>query len=207
MNLKEKRSVVLLLLGVMLIIIAVIAVFINLGEKDQKVISKPINEKVNLAEVFNEIEKIEGFEDIKSMENGNGFSGENEMNNLNEDELPNIIESGEKKENIENQEKIAEEEIDLGKYNVLEKKAIVKTNDDYINEVWMIKLGDYSQQEEVCRLLGNRIRKLKQGFSDNEEQMQILEQAVIKQEDGIIIMVISPKADEVAKTIEKEMNK
>ncbi len=205
MNLKEKRNVVLLLLGAIAIIIVGVVLIANLGEKEPKVVSKPINEKVNLTEVFNEIEKIEGFEDIKAIENmesNNGFSGENEENEMN-----NPSENEEKKENAKNQAKIAEEEIDLGKYNILEKKAIVKTDDNYINEVWMIKLGDYSQQEEVSRLLGNRIRKLKEGFRENTTQMQIIEQAVIKQEDGIIIMVISPKIDEVVKTIEKEMNK
>ncbi len=205
MNLKEKRNVVLLLLGAIAIIIVGVVLIANLGEKEPKVVSKPINEKVNLTEVFNEIEKIEGFEDIKAIENvesNNGFSGENEENEMN-----NPSENEEKKENTKNQAKIPEEEIDLGKYNILEKKAIVKTDDNYINEVWMIKLGDYSQQEEVSRLLGNRIRKLKEGFRENTTQMQIIEQAVIKQEDGIIIMVISPKIDEVVKIIEKEMNK
>ena len=99
----------------------------------------------------------------------------------------------------------AEDEIDFKEYSVLEKKAIVYTTDESVNEVWMIKLGSYDQQEDVCRILGNRVKKLKNAFNDNAEQEAVIKEAVIKQEDGIVIMIISPYVKIIEETIAKEM--
>ena len=97
------------------------------------------------------------------------------------------------------------EEIDFNEYNVLEKKALVYTTDENVNEIWMIKLGNYNQQEDVCRILGQRVQKLKSAFENNEAQLKILNEAIIKQEEGIVIMIISPDAKEVEEKIAKAM--
>ena len=97
------------------------------------------------------------------------------------------------------------DEIDFNEYNVLEKKALVYTTDENVNEIWMIKLESYNQQEDVCRILGQRVQKLKSAFENNEAQLKILNEAIIKQEEGIVIMIISPDAKEVEEKIAKSM--
>lgn len=97
------------------------------------------------------------------------------------------------------------DEIDFNEYNVLEKKALVYTTDENVNEIWMIKLGNYNQQEDVCRILGQRVQKLKSAFENNEAELKILNEAIIKQEEGIVIMIISPDAKEVEEKIAKAM--
>ena len=97
------------------------------------------------------------------------------------------------------------DEIDFNEYNVLEKKALVYTTDENVNEIWMIKLESYNQQEEVCRILGQRVQKLKSAFENNEAELKILNEAIIKQEEGIVIMIISPDAKEVEEKIAKAM--
>lgn len=108
--------------------------------------------------------------------------------------------------NIENED-IAKgvDEIDFNEYNVLEKKALVYTTDENVNEIWMIKLESYNQQEDVCRILGQRVQKLKSAFENNEAELKILNEAIIKQEEGIVIMIISPDAKEVEEKIAKAM--
>lgn len=100
-----------------------------------------------------------------------------------------------------------EDEIDFGKYNVLERKAIVNTVDNNVDEVWMVKLSDYNQQEDIMRIFGNRIQKLRNGFEASGDQVSVLDNAVIKQEDGIVIMIASPDVYEIEKTIASVMGK
>jgi len=151
--------------------------------------TKPVNTQVNLEEIFEEIEKIEG------MSTRSDFQEMNESG-----EIPHHPED-EETENKNSQQTKPEDEIDFGKYESLEMKAIVNTTDNAVNEVWMIKLGNLNQQEEVCRIFGRRIQKLKNAFREDEVQTRILNEAVIKQEDGIVIMIISPNDNEIEKTI------
>lgn len=97
------------------------------------------------------------------------------------------------------------DELEFNQYEVLEKKAIINTNDESVDEVWMIKLGSYEQQEDVCRILGTRVQKLKGAFENNIAQMKIVNSAIIKQEDGIVIMIISPDAKEIEEKIAQAM--
>ena len=141
----------------------------------------PVNNQVNLDKIFEEVEKIQGME--------------------NQNESGDIPTNSEDNESDTSNKVKPEEEIDFGRYKGLEMKAIVNTTDTTINEVWMIKLGNINQQEDVCRILGRRIQKLKNAFREDEAQTRILNEAVIKQEDGIVIMVIAQNKNEIEKTI------
>ena len=190
----DKKKVILkclLIVCVVLVVAAVVFFCMRNGDNGEvKVSSKPINETVNLEEVFEKIKQIDGMMPIDEMHSGEELEGGPEEENRID----------------ENKKTWAdEEEIDFGKYSVLEKKALVNTTDDTVNEVWMIKLGNYNQQEEVCRILGTRVNKLKTGFKDDALQSGILKDAVIKQEDGIVIMIISPEAREIEETSAKAM--
>lgn len=129
---------------------------------------------------------------------------------LNENiKLENVFDKIERIEEIEDTNDYIKEaeEIDFKEYNVLEKGAIVNTTEELVDEIWLIKLGSLQQQEEVCRILGTRVQKLKNAFENNKEQMNILNNAVIKQEDGIIIMILSSDAKQIEETIANEMKK
>ena len=180
----NSKKVAIAAVLVLVIVLACMMIFKNDGETKERVDNTPVNKSVDIAKVFEAIEKIEGFEK-------EDFSGEIH-------EEPNEDEPVKK-------EILNEANIDFGKYNVLEKKAIVKTTDEYVNEVWIIKLGDIKQQEDVVRILGNRLQKLKNAFAGDRYQTAVLNNAIIKQEDGIVVMIISPNDDEIEKTIAEVM--
>lgn len=190
MDMKKRAMIAVIVVGI--IAVLCIVMFGRGNENgvtpnpDEKVDNTPINKTVDLSSVFEEIEKIEGMK----KETVEGVSGEEPIENPEE---PN-------KKEIKD-----EENIDFGNYNVLEKKAIVKTTDEYVNEVWMIKLGNINQQEHVARLLGNRVQKLRNAFAEDAMQTAIINKAIIKQENGIVIMIISPNEKEIEKAIAEAM--
>lgn len=166
MNKKKIISIGVLVIGIVSVIIVVSLILNRKGPSI--IVSKPLNEKVNLEEVLKSVEETDS--DIENEDIAKGV-----------------------------------EEIDFNEYKVLEKKALVYTTDENVNEIWMIKLGNYNQQEDVCRILGQRVQKLKSAFENNEAQLKILNEAIIKQEEGIVIMIISPDAKEVEEKIAKAM--
>ena len=166
MNKKKIISIGVLVIGIVSVIIVVSLILNKKGPSI--IVSKPLNEKVNLEEVLKSIEKVDS--DVANEDIAKGV-----------------------------------EEIDFNEYNALEKKALVYTTDENVNEIWMIKLGNYNQQEDVCRILGQRVQKLKSAFENNEAELKILNEAIIKQEEGIVIMIISPDAKEVEEKIAKAM--
>lgn len=201
----------LIIVGILVLIVIGVILIINLknnesgniNNPDSKVDITPVNNQVNLEEIFKEIEKIEGM-------TNNRADRESNVDQKESGEINRRPENADEKDKLNSQEKVKqsnpEDEIDFGKYKALEKKAIVNTTDDNVNEVWMIKLGDSNQQEDVCRILGRRIQKLKNAFRDDELQTRILNDAVIKQEDGIVIMIVSSNKNEIEKTIGNLMN-
>ncbi len=166
MNKKKIISIGVLVIGIVSVIIVVSLILNKKGPSI--IVSKPLNEKVNLEEVLKNVEETDS--DVENEDIAKGV-----------------------------------DEIDFNEYNVLEKKALVYTTDENVNEIWMIKLGSYNQQEDVCRMLGQRVQKLKSAFENNEAQLKILNEAIIKQEEGIVIMIISPDAKEIEEKIAKAM--
>lgn len=181
----EKKKILQGIVGIIVIVtIVVVLIFLLRGKEiPEKVIEKPLNEDVNISQIFEKLSEMEGlkedFGDVSNPENNEQFSGENKQ--------------------------LDETILDFGKYNGLEKKAIIKTTDESVNEVWLVKLGSYDQQEEVCRILGNRLQKLRNGFEENESQKEILKRAIIKQEGAVVIMIASPDVLEIEKNISELM--
>ena len=99
------------------------------------------------------------------------------------------------------------DEIDFGEFNNLERKSIVGTTDKMVHEVWLIKLTNIQQQESVARILANRVLKLKQAFQGQPEQLAIIQDAVIKQEDGIMVMIIAEDHNAIEKIVAEEMQR
>jgi len=91
--------------------------------------------------------------------------------------------------------------------NGLIRRAIIKTDDDIVDEVWIVKLNDKESQEKVARILGNRIRKLKDGFKENKTELMVIESSEIKQENDVVIMIASPNKASIENIIAKEMTK
>lgn len=191
----KRRVIQCLLILIIAVVLAVVIVTLyrsNHGE-DTIVENKPLNSKVDLNIVFEEIVKLDGAGFPKDIDD--------EMNNENESNSS----EGEVNDNKQNST-APEDEIDFGKFDVLEKKAIVNTTDEQVNEVWMVKLGNYDQQEEVCRVFGNRLQKLRNGFAENAQQLNIINDAVIKQEGAIVIMIASPMRREIEQKISEVMD-
>jgi len=193
---KLKNNIILLtILVVVLIILGILIRQSKLRYKDDELSLKdvsPINTQIDLEEIFREIDKIAGIGNRNEIYEMN-ISGNNTS------DIENKI--GIEDKDFQSKQSNPEDEIDFGKYEGLEMKAIVNTTDNEVNEVWMIKLGNINQQEDVCRILGRRIQKLKNAFREDEAQTRILNEAVIKQEDGIVIMIISPNDNDIEKTI------
>ena len=61
------------------------------------------------------------------------------------------------------------------------------------------------KHNEVSRIFGNRIQKLRNAFEGNEVQLAILNKAIIKQEGAIIIMIAGSEAKTVEETIANAM--
>lgn len=172
----DRKKLIIIIILIVFILAIIIASILLLKDREEP--TKVISEPLNENVILSDV-----FNKLEKLQNEE-ISGE--MLDIKED-------------------KNSEEEIDFKKYEVLEKKAIVNTTEQQVDEIWMIKLGDMGQQEEVCRILGNRVQKLKNTFKDDKEQMAILENAVIKQEDGIVIMIISKDLEKIEKTISEEM--
>lgn len=164
MDKKKLFSICILAIGIISVIVVAV-IMLNKNTPTPIIKSKPLNERVNLEQVFQAIsEENQSEEQVKSAD-----------------------------------------ELEFDQYEALEKKAIINTNDESVDEVWMIKLGSYEQQEDVCRILGTRVQKLKSAFENNVAQMKIVNSAIIKQEDGIVIMIISPDAKEIEEKIAQAM--
>ena len=190
---KEWNSVWKWAIGI--IVVAVISfilllVFKGNGTLPSFVPKGPLNNEVNLNIVLSDLEdKIRGEQP------------EQEIEEPNPDE-ENFIENP---EDEEPEEVLDESILDFNEYSYLERKALVLTKDSQVNEVWLVKLTDYNEQEAVARILGNRIRKLKNAFQENPEQLKIIEDAVVKQEEGIMIAIISPHSRNIEKALASEI--
>ncbi len=198
----EKKNILIILAVLLVVIIAIVAIVLltkKTGNTLKPVSSKPINMQVQLNTVFAELST---FDEFNTNISNPTVDGEGENSGENDDGIP-------PEELPENQvpEPLNESEIDFGIYAPLDKKAIINTNDSTVSEVWMIKLSNMNQQEAICRILGTRLQKLRNSFKDDARNTAILNSAVIKQEDAIVIMIISENVREIEETISNAMMK
>ena len=184
---KNKNAVWQIAIGIIVVAIVVfVLLWIFKGGGRTIIPPKPLNPTVNLSAILGDMQDI-----------------------IRGDTYNQITPEGEAVEGMEEMKKtptaLDETIMDFGEYSYLEKKAVVYTNDESINEVWLVKLTTYEEQEAVARLFGNRIMKLRNAFQENAEQMQIISDAVIKQEDGMVIAIISPNRQAIEKAIDNAM--
>ena len=93
-----------------------------------------------------------------------------------------------------------EQKYSFGKYKGLQKVAASETSDKEINEIIMVKLGDMEQSTDILLKFVDRLTKLKDEYAQNEDIQKILnsqESLVMKQQAGIAVMIISPKAADI----------
>ena len=149
----EKKKTVWLWVILIIVVVVLIGILVWRGKGKESIFvtpKKPINTTMNLATVLEDIQAEITGEANQKEELQDEWSEENEL----EEPLP------------EEEPPKAEDEtiLDFGEYEYLEKKAIVYTTQESINEVWLVKLTSYDEQEAIARLFGNRIRKLKSAF-------------------------------------------
>lgn len=190
-----KKKNLLIAILIILVLILLLLVIRRCAKQNPALPQKPLNETVDLNAVFSQIE--------------NAMEEENQEEAPLEEAMDNEIDSEIEAEDTAKQATTKtwpdEEEIDFGDFNFLTKKAIVHTTDDKVNEVWMVKLTSLDQQEALARIFRGRTERLKEAFHDNEEQLAVISNAVIKQEDGIMIAIISPSVNKIEKTIADSM--
>ena len=196
---------------VLILILTVVLILSVKKEKTETLIpdDKPLNTQANLEEII-ELIKAELIDTSGSTETNQEEStistSSEEVSEEKVEEEVNTNAEGSNRETVSETQSVKDEsEIDFREYSGLTKKAIVLTNDYEVNEAWLVKLTSYEQQEEISRIFGNRIIKLRQAFQNNDEQLRIINNALIKQEDGIVIMVISPEREKLEKLIASQM--
>lgn len=111
----------------------------------------------------------------------------------------------------ENAKTLGEAEI-VQKYNFdslgnLEKKVMINNENGVHEEVAIVKLTNETQDFKIQQILYNRYEDLKKEYKDNEEMMKILQDGnnvKIKIQDGVGILIISDRANELMKTFDYE---
>lgn len=111
----------------------------------------------------------------------------------------------------ENAKTLGEAEI-IQKYDFeslgnLEKKVMINNENGIHEEVAIVKLTDATQDFKVQQILYNRYEDLKKEYKDNEEIMKILQNGnniKIKIQDGVGILIISDRANELMQTFDYE---
>ena len=201
----EKLKKILICVIVCILVVAVLIILAfrmntkNEQNREEKIASA-INTKLNLDMVFADIEKLYTNTNSEPQEIPTELSGEEfDKSQDNTDE------------NIDGSKVIKGEEIkdylDFGDLSKIEMGAYINTDDEHIDEVWIVKLDKMENQEKVARLLGNRMRKLKEGFKENKTELMVIESSEIKQENDVVIMIASPNKASIENIIAKEMTK
>lgn len=109
---------------------------------------------------------------------------------------------------ISNEE--ANELINLGEYEGLEKRVAKYEDEENFTEVWLFKISEQNQASKIFRKFNNRINELRFQYEDNPQISAILndeKNIVMKQQQGIAIIIISNNIEEVEKAVDKEFLK
>ena len=143
---------------------------------------------------------------------GNTASGEMEPINKNM-ELGNVLQDV-KEDSVNQLTGLSDEEanqlIDLGEYAGLEKKVAKYEDEDEFTEVWLFKISEQSQATKIFRKFNHRINELRYQYEENPQISEILnneKNIVMKQQQGIAIIIISDNVEKVEKAVDKEFLK
>lgn len=99
----------------------------------------------------------------------------------------------------------ANELIDLEGYKGLEKKVAKYEDNNEYTEIWLLKISERSQPIKIFRKFNERIESLRYEYKNNSRISKILnneDNIIMKQQNGIVIIIISNEAKEIEKSID-----
>lgn len=95
--------------------------------------------------------------------------------------------------------------MDLEWYEGLEKKVAKYESKDEYTEVWLLKISNDSQSVNFFRKFNERIESLRREYKNQKHISNILnneENIIMKQQDGILVIIISNDAKNIEKSID-----
>lgn len=176
--------------------IAVVITLITVSEKSN--IGNPVNEKIEIDESLynNGNVAAEGMEPInKNIVLGNILQEVKEGNERNLTGLTDIE---------------ANKLFNLKDYSGLEKKVAQYESEDEYTEIWLIKISKQEQATSIFRMFNERIESLRNEYKDNVKISEIInneKNIIMKQQNGIAIVIISGNAAEIEKSVDTEFTK
>lgn len=181
---KKTKKGIICVLGIILIIVATVTI----------IITKDKGNKQN-----NENDIIQN----------NGNVAAEDMNPINTTtSLTNILQTvkdNNTKELVAIEDSKANELMDLKEYVGLEKKVAQYISTEELTEIWLFKISKESQSLDLFRMFDDRIETLKRENKDKPQILSILEDSqniIIKQQNGIVIMIISNDAKNIEKSVD-----
>lgn len=99
----------------------------------------------------------------------------------------------------------ANEMLNLRNYVGLEKMVAQYVSDNEFSEIWLLKISEESQVLDLFRIFNERIETLKEEYKNDEVISSIIKNEkniIIKQQYGIVIMIISNEAENIEQIID-----
>ena len=99
----------------------------------------------------------------------------------------------------------ANELLNLREYVGVEKMVARYVSDEEFTEIWLLKVSEEGQAPILFRIFNERINDLKTEYAGNNKIIDILNtenNIRIKQQSGIVVVIISNDAENIEKTID-----
>ena len=181
---KKTKKKIIFILGIILVILAII-LFICTNRKDG----------------------IIDVEDYKFQDNGN-MAAEG-MEPINKTIKLGKLMQDVKDQNIDKligiEDSKANELLNLREYVGLEKMVAQYVDNENFTEIWLFKISKEAESIDLFRIFNSRIDALKNQYKNNETINSILaneQNIVIKQQNGIVIIIVSNEAESIEKVID-----
>lgn len=122
--------------------------------------------------------------------------------------LANIIKVSGLDESSKMSEDKVKSEYDFGQYEGLQKEVRSQITEDSITEIAIVKIGENEQTQDLFQIVFKRIAQLQQKYAENDKINSILnngDNIVIKQQGGVLIVIIAENAKEIEQKIDEQM--
>lgn len=103
------------------------------------------------------------------------------------------------------EDEVANELLNLREYVGVEKMVARYVSNEEFTEIWLLKVSEEGQAPILFRIFNERINNLKTEYQGNENITRILNDynnIRIKQQSGIVVIIVSNDAENIEKTID-----
>lgn len=108
--------------------------------------------------------------------------------------------------------RLSEEEIEekyqFGEYKNLKKIVASNETEDGISEIAIVRLDDMEQSTDILFKFVDRRENLKEQYADKEEVLEMLSKqdgVIMKQQQGIVVMIIGDNSKELEEQFDKNL--